>query len=126
MRYSRLADLVLRASVALAFLYPPYAALQDPDGWIGYFPPFVANLGNELYLLHAFGALEVVLALWILSGWRIVYPALAASALLIAIVVFNLPQFEVLFRDLSIALVALALALLHWPRVAVSSATLQE
>lgn len=126
MRYSFVADLILRASVAISFLYPPYAALRDPDGWVGYFPQFVSGFGNEIFLLHTFGAVEVVLGLWILSGWRIAYPALAASALLVAIVAFNLAQFEVLFRDLAIALAALALALLHWPRAAKpSSATLQ-
>lgn len=105
-----LADILLRVGVAFSFLYPPYAALRDPDGWIGYFPSFLNGVGDPVVLLHTFGVVEVVLAIWILSGWKVVCPALAAAGILIAIVVFNLPQFEVLFRDLSIAAAALALA----------------
>lgn len=109
---SNTAQLVLRVGVALAFLYPPLHALGNPDSWIGYFPPFLLNLGiSDMVLLHSFGVIEVALALWVLSGWRIVAPSLIASVMLIAIVAFNLSQFEVLFRDLSIAAMALALAI---------------
>lgn len=109
-------DLLLRAGVAFAFLYPPWSALQDPNAWIGYFPVFVKGFVPDLVLLHAFGVVEVVLALWILSGWRIFYPSLVAAAMLVGIIVLNIPEFQVLFRDLSIAAMALALALLHLPR----------
>lgn len=112
-------NLLLRVGVSLAFLYPPFDALANPDSWIGYFPKFVhlaaQPLGvSDLVLLHGFGIIEVVIALWILSGKKIFWPSLAATAMLVAIVVFNLPQFEVLFRDLSIAAASLALAVGAW------------
>lgn len=112
------ADLVLRAGVAFAFLYPPFNALSDPNSWIGYFPGFMlafaqAGYVSEGALLHAFGALEAVLGLWILSGYKIALPASIAAALLVAIVVLNLNQFQILFRDLSIAAAALYLAVAH-------------
>ena len=65
-------------------------------------------------LLHAFGVLEVIVALWLLSGWRIRLPAALAALMLLGIVAFNWAQLDVLFRDLSLALVALALVL--WPK----------
>ncbi len=103
----------LRVGVAFAFLYPPINALSDPDSWIGYFPNFITSLPiDPLLLLHSFGALEVIIALWILSGWKIRIPSIIAAVMLIAIVVFNGAQFPVLFRDVSIALAALALAFL--------------
>jgi uncharacterized membrane protein YphA (DoxX/SURF4 family) len=110
------ANLALRLGLALAFLYPPINALSDPNSWIGYFPPFVLSLSHaagvpDLVLLHSFGALEVIIALWILSGWRIQLPAALACAMLVGIVIFNWPQFTVLFRDLSIAAIAFSLAL---------------
>lgn len=108
------AHLVLRLGLAFAFLYPPYAALSDPLSWEGYFPPFVHTLPvSPLVLLHAFGVVEVVIALWVLSGWKIRLPALAAAALLLAIVGFDINDFEILFRDLALSSIALALAL--WP-----------
>lgn len=106
------AHLTLRVGLAFAFLYPPYAALSDPLSWQAYFPAFVQALPvSPLILLHAFGLLEVAIALWLLSGWRIHFPAALAALMLLAIVAFNFAQIDVLFRDLAIAAMALALAL---------------
>jgi uncharacterized membrane protein YphA (DoxX/SURF4 family) len=114
MRYERYAHLALRVGAAFAFLYPPVAALSDPVSWASYFPSFVRALPfDQLIILHSFGAIEAVLALWILSGRNIRIPSLVATAMLIGIVAFNLGQMDVVFRDLSIAALTLALAL--WP-----------
>lgn len=108
------AHLVLRVGLAFALLYPPFAAVSDPVSWISYFPAFVRMLPiDSILLLHAFGVVEVAIALWLLSGWRIRVPATLAALMLLGIVASNLPDFEVLFRDLSIAAMAVALAL--WP-----------
>ena len=116
MKYSHewWAHLALRAGVAFAFLYPAINALFNPYSWIGYFPPFMRGYVPDMVLLHAFGAMEVVIALWILSGKKIFWPSLAATALLLAIVVFDYHNFEILFRDLSIAAAALSLAFLSY------------
>lgn len=105
------AQWLLRIAVAIAFVYPPLHALSNPDSWVGYFPPFLLNSGIPAeVLLHGFGLIELVIAGWILSGWRIEWPATLAALMLGAIVLFNGAQFEILFRDLSIALASLALA----------------
>lgn len=111
----RTANLLLRLGVAFAFLYPPLNAFIDPYSWVAYFPPFLKSLAPEMFLLHAFGIVEMAIALWILSGRRIFVPSLAACAILLLIVLFNLPDFQVLFRDIPIALAALALAVLNRP-----------
>lgn len=103
-----LPQLLLRFAIALSFAYPAIAALSDPESWLGYFPAF---LPSSFLLLHAFGVLELIIAVWILFGTRIVIPSVAAAAILVAIVVFNIRQFDILFRDLALALAALALAL---------------
>lgn len=109
-----LAHLVLRLGLAFALLYPPIAAISDPTSWISYFPAFVRDLPiDALVLLHTFGVFEAILAVWILSGWRIRIPAALTALLLFAIVGFDYRDFGVLFRDLSIAAIAVALAL--WP-----------
>ncbi len=115
------ANLALRVGLAFAFLYPPYAALIDPTSWLGYFPQFVlaatGSLGiPELVVLHGFGVVEVIIALWLLSGWRVYYPAAAATLILAAIVLLDYQNFDVLFRDVSIGLAALSLALAEWAR----------
>lgn len=115
------ADIVLRIGVAFALLYPPYAALGDPTSWLSYFPHFVLDFTRsiglaDLVVLYSFGVIEIIIALWILSGKKIVYPATAAVLMLVTIVVFDFRDFEILFRDVSIATAALALMLAHWPK----------
>lgn len=112
MNNEKIALLLLRLAVAFSFLYPPLSALIEPYSWLGYIPAFARGFVDDLLLLHAFGVVEVVVALWILSGWKIFYPSLAAAAALLVIVVVNPQEFPILFRDLSIAAAALALALL--------------
>ncbi|OGG44892.1 hypothetical protein A2673_03350 [Candidatus Kaiserbacteria bacterium RIFCSPHIGHO2_01_FULL_50_13] len=112
----RVIDWLLRVGLAFSLLYPPIAAYFDPFSWIGYFPAFTRGVMPDETLLIVFGAVEIALALWLLSGWRVHIPAMLAAVLLLAIAVFNLGQFPVLFRDISIAVMAVALAIIHWPR----------
>ena len=109
------ANLVLRIGLAFAFLYPPINALFDPNAWIGYFPPIMRGIVLDMVLLHSFGLIEVVIALWILSGWRIFLPSVGAALMLISIVVMDFSEFQVVFRDLSIASIAVALAVQNRP-----------
>ena len=104
---------ILRISLAFAFAFPAINALFDPDTWIGYFPSFLTGYVEPLILLHGFGAIEILLALWVLSGWKVQIPASLMALMLLAIVMFNLSQFQVLFRDLSI--MGLAIALMFMP-----------
>lgn len=112
---------LLRIAVAFAFLYPSIDALFDPASWLGYFPGIVTQAFHivsiplklsDMVLLHGFGILEVLLALWVLFGKRVRIPALLMALILFIIVGFNLDasNFSVLFRDVSIAFAALALA----------------
>jgi len=104
-------SLILRLSLAFAFLYPPISALFNPYSWIGYFPDFTRGIIDDLVLLHLFGVVEVVIGAWLLWGKNLFYPSVAASVLLLGIVIFNIGQMDVLFRDISILGIALALAL---------------
>jgi uncharacterized membrane protein YphA (DoxX/SURF4 family) len=109
-------DWILRIGLAFAFLYPPIDAIFDPYSWLGYFPSWMHGYVPDMVLLHGFGVVEVLVALWILSGCRIFLPSCVALLMLLAIVIFDGGgQFEILFRDLSIASIALALAVSHYP-----------
>lgn len=107
----RAAYLVLRLGLGFAFLYPPIDAIFDSASWVGYLPHFIRGFVPDLVLLHAFGVLEIVIALWILSGKKIRTPSALACVILLVIVCLNLDQFEIVFRDLSIAAIALALTI---------------
>ncbi len=109
MNLDKLTDCVLRGGLAFAFLFPPINAFFDPYSWIGYFPAFMRGFVPDAVLLHSFGIVEIIIALWILSGWRVFWPSLAALIFLLAIVLFDLNDFQVIFRDISIASIALVL-----------------
>ena len=83
------AEFVLRIGLAFAFLYPPISSIFDPNAWIGYFPTFTRGYVDDLVLLHVFGVIEVIIALWILSGKRILLPSLAAFLMLVGIVTMD-------------------------------------
>lgn len=110
-----LPGLLMRLAVAFAFIYPAVSAWFDPDSWIGYFPGFVLDLAgsNTPLLLHGWGVLEILLALWVLFGVRVYIPSIIMAVALMAVVVVNPGQFPTLFRDVSIALAALSLALVN-------------
>lgn len=108
---SRTSSLLLRLALAVAFLYPAYGFWQNPNDWVGYIPVFVKSWGiSQNILIMSFAGTHVVIALWILSGWKIFFPSLGAALFLGGVVYFNQNQLPILFRDISLALVALALA----------------
>ena len=108
---SKTSNLLLRIALAFAFLYPAYGMWTNPNDWLGYIPSLVKNIGlSQDILLMLIAGLHLVIALWILSGWKIFFPSLVATVFLGSVVYFNQNQLDVLFRDISLALVAVALA----------------
>lgn len=110
MNAEKTAHLILRVGVAFSFLYAAIDGFVDPYSWIDYFPQFL-NFAPTLTLLHVFAVIEILIALWLLSGKNILIPSLLATVMLLAVVIFNLAQFQLLFRDVSIAAASLALAM---------------
>ena len=108
----RFAVLILRVGLAFVFAYAAFGQLTNADVWIGFFPEFLRGFLSEGILLysHAFG--EIVLALWLLSGWKTVYPAVLSAIALAGIVVFNISAMDIVFRDIGLFLMAVALAVL--------------
>ncbi|PIR82652.1 hypothetical protein COU20_01255 [Candidatus Kaiserbacteria bacterium CG10_big_fil_rev_8_21_14_0_10_59_10] len=113
----RRVEILLRVGLAFAFLYPPVSAYLDPYAWIGFFPQFLRDIaGNDALLLHAFGVVEIALGAWVLFGRNIFWPSAIMVGMLAGIVLLNWRAMDILFRDISILALALALALEHWKR----------
>ena len=109
----KLISLLLRLGLAFVFLYAAVASFLDSNSWIGFFPPFLQNLFPQTLLLAGFSIFEIVLGLWLLSGWKIFYAAIVAVLALLGIIVFNLGAFDIVFRDVAILTSAAALAVLY-------------
>ena len=103
-----MAILLLRVGLALVFLYPAIAAFLEPQNWIGFLPVFIAT--NEA--LFAFGVFEIILALWLLSGFRVGIAALISGALVLGIVLTNFGALDIVFRDIPIIFASAALYVL--------------
>lgn len=108
----KLASLLLRVGLAFVFAYAAISALVLPDVWIGFYPEFIRNILPEQLLLYSHSALEILLALWLLSGKKTFYAALFAGIWILSIILGTLDAFLITFRDVSIFFSAVALAIL--------------
>ena len=119
--------IILRVGVAFAFIYPAVAAFLDPLSWLGFFPVAIRDVfGSETVLLSLSGLFQMGIALWILAGRNIFIPSVIASIYLFLIVMFNLELLNIVFRDIPILLMAIALALIHYGNAATGKHTTQR
>lgn len=104
-----LVSFLLRAGLAVVFLYAAVSSMLEPTSWLGFLPRFLRDMFPENLLLFGFSAFEVVLGLWLLSGKAVFYSSLVSAAALLGIIVFNLAALPIVFRDIAIFFAALAL-----------------
>ncbi|MEX0672886.1 MAG: hypothetical protein WD175_02385 [Candidatus Paceibacterota bacterium] len=117
MNHQYIGHFLLRSAIAFAFGYAAVAGFFDPVSWASYFPDAVELLPvSKLALLQVFGIVELIIAVWLLSGVRIVIPSAIASVLLLGIVFTNFSLLDILFRDLALAGAAAALAFLEFEK----------
>jgi len=114
---------LLRVALAFALVYAAMAAFITPANWIGYLPQFVTVVVPAEIALIVWSASELIVAAWIMSGWRTALPAGITAAGLFLMVVFNWGQISILFRDISLGLAAISLLLLELRPQAGSSAS---
>ena len=106
------AGLLLRIGLAFTFIYAAISGFIEPESWIGWLPEFARS--NTW--LNAFGVLEILIGLWLLSGWKIFWAGLISGVMFAGITVFNLGAFLITFRDVGLAAAAFALALLYYEK----------
>lgn len=113
MNKSKLAIWFLRIGLAFVFIYASIEIYLSPDNFLKYIPRYILDIIPINLFLHSFGIAEVLLAVWLLSGWKGQYPSFLSLVVMVGIVVFNMEYFQVLFRNVAIAFGALALLLLE-------------
>ena len=107
------ATLFLRLSLTVAFGYAGVGSLLEPAVWIGYLPSFVSRQSFAPTLLMFFSVIELGLAAWLLSGWKTKFAAILAGLMLTGIVLANISDLTIVFRDLALIFSAIALFLLY-------------
>lgn len=103
---------ILRLGLIAVLAYAAIAALITPSDWVGFMPKFVTNLIPAELALRLFSIGELVLAGWLLIGWRLRYAAWLTALLMIGIILSDLRLLATTFRDIAIAAAAVALATL--------------
>jgi uncharacterized membrane protein YphA (DoxX/SURF4 family) len=99
----------LQIALSFAFMYAGIAGLINPVNWIGYLPDFVTASFSAEMALRIWSISELFIGAWILSGIALRLSALVSAILLFGMVVFNLPQLDIIFRDISLGFAAIAL-----------------
>lgn len=110
------ARFLLRISLAFVFIYVAIAAFITPFNWIGFIPSFITDKITRAYVLHFHSFFNIILGMWLLSGWKTFYAAIVSCIALFGIIIFNLGAFDIIFRDVAILLSAVVLAFLSFER----------
>lgn len=106
---------LLRFGVAFTFLYASIAAFIDPTPWLLYFPAFMRVMVPDNVLLITWGGAELIIGLWLLSGYRIFIPSILASGLMLGIFIFDFHSINIIFRNVCILCTSISLAIISNP-----------
>lgn len=110
----QLPSLFIRLGMAFVFTFAAVSMSLSPESYANYLPTFTRGILPAAVMLHIFGAFEVLLSLWLLSGkWLLVSSGLATLTIF-SLTIVNLDSFPVLFRNVSIFFSGLALVAMHW------------
>lgn len=104
---------LLRLGLAFVFLYASIEIFFNPESFAKYIPDFLRNMVPDNYFLPIFSIVEIALVFWLISNWKVRYAAIFSFLILTGIIILNLENFSILFRNVAIALAALALFFLE-------------
>ena len=105
---------LLAWGIAFTLTYASIAGFMNPGAWVGFIPDFISKIvGAELFL-KINGVVEIVLALWLISGKKVFYPAVISGLMMLGILIFNFGAMDILFRDVAIVFMASALAVIEF------------
>ncbi len=106
---------LLRFGVAFTFLYASISAFINPDPWLAYFPGFLRNTFSDSFLLSTWGTGELIIGIWLISGYHIFIPSALSAILMIGIFVFDSESLPITFRNVCILCTSLSLAIMTRP-----------
>ena len=103
-----LVSFLLRLGLTVVLFYAAIASLLLPQNWIGFLPSFI----RTPFMLTLFSIYEIILGLWLLSNKKTFYASVVAALTMFSIVVINITMLDLVFRDIAIFFMAVALAVL--------------
>lgn len=107
-----LISFLLRSGLAIVFFYAGISSLLNPTNWIGFVPNFIELIIPKAIFLVVFSIYEILLSIGLLSDYKTFALSILSSATLFLILFGNIMALEILFRDIAILFMALALTAL--------------
>ena len=107
-----LVSFFLRTGLGIVFLYAGVSCLIYPDIWVSFIPSFIYSVFTEKIFLTIYSIFQIILALWLFSGYKPYAASILTALTLILIIVFNIQSLDLIFRDIAILFAALALMFL--------------
>jgi len=108
--------LLLEVGIAFSLFYAAIFSFLEPSNWIWFFPEFIRNIFPGNTILHIFSVVEILVGLWLLSNYKVEYPAIITALMMTGIIIFNYELHGIIFRDVPILFAAVALAVLSISR----------
>jgi len=106
------ARLLIQLGLVAVLVYAGVSQLRQPADWTAYFPSFISSSISLITLVKIVAVYELLLAGWLLSGKYLKLAGLLAALTFSGIIIFNLHQLIVTFRDIGLLFMALALIVL--------------
>ncbi len=114
MSKEKISHLILKIAVAFPLIYMAWGSYLRPKAFSAYVPTFLTQFFSQNVLLWIISTLFVVIAAFIIFEKKPFVPPLIASIYFTLIVFLNArwgtPSFDFYYKDISIALASLALA----------------
>lgn len=105
-------SLLLRIGLAFSFIYVAISAFLNPTNWIGFIPIFLTSIISSELFLNVHIIFNLILGVWLLTNKKTYYAGIISAVALFLITIFNLGALDIVFRDVSLFFMALALVFL--------------
>ena len=107
---------LLQLGLAFTLIFAGVDSLRNTADWVGFVPVWIEHfrISREL-LLHVHAVTEIILGLWLISGWQLRLAAAITALDILGIILANglsRTIFLITFRDVGLFFMALYLA---WP-----------
>ncbi len=114
MEKEKIISLLLRFGIAFSFIYVAVSAFLNPTNWLGFIPDFLTFGFNKELFLKFHATIDLILGLWLISGRKPFYASILSSIILFGIIILNIGSMEIIFRDVSILLMAIAFSVVSY------------
>ncbi len=112
-----LISFLLRTGLAIAFFYAGISSFLNSADWIGFVPNFIGLIIPKEIFLIIFSAYQILLGVGLLSDYKTFAFSILSSITLFFILFVNIMNLELLFRDIAILFMALALAAFSYKKI---------